>query len=148
MSKPYIQKTHNKKEFIDRRELDPKPSKRKESYADFLKEITPEDLERILCREFTEQDQEEARDILSNYGLEPSHKEILRVRLAALRLSDGNLQMLEDALDLALESYQDALCAAETPTYRKIPANMPKEDVELVLEEDYSDYKEWVLWDA
>lgn len=145
MSKTYTKATHK----LERQTYNHhKEFSKKTYYDDFLKNLTSEDVDRILCREFSESDLEEAREILANYGLDPSHKHVNRVRVAAVRLSDGNLEKLESSIDLAQQAYQDALAWAETPTYRKIPANMPREDVELVLEEDYTDYKEWVLWDA
>lgn len=50
---------------------------------------------------------------LYRYGMEPHEKEVDRVRLAAVRLSHGNLDRLERFIDATKKDYRDVLMWAE-----------------------------------
>ncbi|HEY8292872.1 MAG TPA: hypothetical protein VIG44_10310 [Thermomicrobiales bacterium] len=69
-----------------------------------------------VARSFPAEERAEALAILSAYGIGPDEPECTRVRLAIIRLSDGNLPRLQYFTDQAKQEYRDVLTwAAETP---------------------------------
>jgi len=58
---------------------------------------------------FPRQEWKEARAVVLEYGTEEHEREIKRVRLAVIKLSDGNLDSLRDAVKEAKADYRDVL---------------------------------------
>jgi len=62
-----------------------------------------------VAHSFPAAERAEALAILSTYGAGPNEPERLRVRLAAVRLSEGRLDRLQYFTDQAKEGYRDVL---------------------------------------
>jgi hypothetical protein len=82
-------------------------------------------LSRLIARDFPDHPQSEVETILSAFGQESWHQEILRVKRACIKLSDGNLDKLRDAVATACIDYRDVLAWAEYPNRMRIPAGEP-----------------------
>ena len=63
----------------------------------------------------TEADRKEVRSSLAEYGVATYEREVLRVRLAILRLSAGQLDRVRELVGLAKRDYRDVLMWAEFP---------------------------------
>lgn len=108
--------------------------------------IASEDVNRVLLRDFAEHDVEEARVILQGYGVEDWHRETDRVRIAALKLADGDLTRLRIAIDTAKADYRDVLGPAEYPGYLKEvtpSANLSPEERQRIIDADSEQYDDW-----
>lgn len=75
------------------------------------------DLDRVIARDFPNIDAKTVKAALEQYGSEPWHNEPLRVRMACLKLADGDLARLEKYVADALTDYRDVLAWAEYPAY-------------------------------
>lgn len=83
-----------------------------------------------------------AEDVLSQY----SKWEELRVRLAVLKLAEGNLDKLERNIALAQQDYRDVLAAAEYPnTFGawNIKKNDP-DKYKALQQQDQEQYDAWI----
>ena len=83
-------------------------------------------------------------EALNEYG----QKERLRVQLAVLKLSNGNLATLRDHVAVARQDFRDVLVAAEYPEYSKqgmmeVP-KMPVEEQRRITESDWAQYEAWI----
>jgi hypothetical protein len=107
--------------------------------------VAPADVERIVRRDFPEQ-VEHVMEILRDYGAEDSQREVDRVRLAILKLANGDLQKLRQQLNVAKCDYRDVLAPAEYPGYLRaapalsLPANA---DQNGIVSSDWEQYDVW-----
>ena len=102
---------------------------------------TEADLERIIARDFSSESIPAVRALLSRYGTEDWHREILRVQMACLKCANGDLQALEQEAEAACRDYRDVLSAAEYPSYFR--ARTP-EAKDRAIEEDWKQLQEWL----
>ena len=108
--------------------------------------IGPEDVERIVWREFPDQ-AAQVLSLLGEYGSEDWHREPERVRLAALKLAAGSIDRLRTVLGTAKADYRDVLAAAEYPEYsRRIDPSQPvaEEERERIIAADWKQYCAWL----
>jgi len=82
---------------------------------------------------------------LSRYGEEPHEYESIRVRLAILRLSGGDLGKLRNGVATAKRDYRDILAYAEYPRQADHDSwkLTPEQNAELEAE-DRRDYERWL----
>jgi hypothetical protein len=93
-----------------------------------------------------------ALSLLDEYGKQKwnENRELARVRLAILKLAEGNLDRLLDLLIVALSDYRDVLSPAEYPRYaREIspggkPFEKPNSLRDAAIEDDWKQYREWL----
>jgi hypothetical protein len=105
------------------------------------------DVDRVVDRDFPRNLREEAKKILSRYGAEPFHREVDRVRLAALKLASGDLASLRHEVENACCDYRDTLLAAEYPAYAKKLSRMDSlsaEERKKITDADRDQYENWL----
>ena len=102
---------------------------------------TEADLERVLARDYPAGSIPAAKALLERYGPEDWHREILRVRMACLKLAAGDLKALEREVGCACMDYRDVLGPAEYPTWDR--ARTP-EAKERAIERDWKQLQEWL----
>lgn len=107
----------------------------------------PGALERMLAVVFPAEGlREAARTQLFRYGHELRDRDPGRVRLAILKLSDGDLLKLDKMVDLACQDYRDVLAMAEYPAYMKlepgIDPNSPA--AQAAIKSDRDQYEAWL----
>ncbi len=109
-------------------------------------DVTGEDVTRIALRDFGEQQVALVLSILDEYGKQTWNNPSARVRLAILKLANGDLDRLLDHTQVAIQDYRDVLAYAEYPRYmREVGFDDPPEDVKnTVIEEDWQQYCEWL----
>ena len=108
-------------------------------------EVTPEDVERIVRRDYASADSAAAMALLERYGEESWHREIDRVRLAALKLAAGDLARLSAQVDSACGDYRDVLGAAEFPRYLdRYDKNLDDEHKREIIDADWKEYQQWL----
>ena len=107
--------------------------------------VTDEDVKRIALRDFGEEKVALALSILDEYGEPDGTRPSPRVRLAILKLANGDLDILGDVTKTAIEDYRDVLAAAEYPKYsREIGfGTVPESMKRAVIDEDWKQYQEW-----
>ena len=102
---------------------------------------TNEDLERIVTRDFGNERHTEIGNILDKYGTEKSNRDPLRVRMACLKLANGNIDELKKYVEIACQDYRDVLAWAEYSAYmRATNAEQRKEAVE----DDWRELQAWL----
>ena len=109
--------------------------------------IDSEDVERIIIRDYCNDSHEEARRILSRYGVESYQREVDRVRLATLKLASGDIDQLRHEVENACCDYRDTILAAEYPTCgRKMLKidSLSKEELEKITGSDRDQYEKWL----
>jgi hypothetical protein len=102
--------------------------------------VTEADLARVLEREFPGAARSKAGAVLAGYGRETWHREPTRVKLAILKLAQGDLARLEEFTKVASTDYRDVLAWAEYPAYFKAP----KPERDAAIERDWSQYVRWL----
>jgi hypothetical protein len=108
--------------------------------------VTSEDVERIVQRDFPADKVPEAAAILDQYGKESWHREVHRVRVAALKLAEGNIERLRCEIEGAKRDYRDVLAAAEYPGYFKRvpgPGKLPADQEKRIIDADWKQYQDW-----
>ena len=110
-----------------------------------ITELTPELTRLLIERLFAIEEREKAAELLDSYGSAAHEREPIRVRVAALKLSDGILDKLESAIDHAKRDYRDVLAWAEYPTELTQPTwRMPDDEVARIRGADRSQYLAWL----
>lgn len=112
-----------------------------------IPQVTPDDVERVVRRDFPADEYTTVTAMLNEYGTEKWHRGPARVQLAALKVANGNVQKLRACIDSAKSDYRDALVAAEYPSYRKIGfrvRELPENERHRIIGEDWRQYEEWL----
>jgi hypothetical protein len=108
--------------------------------------VTEADFERLLAREFPN-DAAAARGILEQYGTEKWERDfgLLRVRIAVLKLAEGNLESLQRHLATAKQDPRDVVAFAEYPAAFGA-WNRPKStdtEEQQRYDADWNQYAQW-----
>ena len=107
--------------------------------------VTAADVDRIVARDFPPGDRARVMAALEEYGRESWHNEIVRVRVALLKLAAGDAARLAIDLDVAKTDYRDVLAAAEYPLYSLRPfEKMPDAEREQIIASDWAQYQDWL----
>lgn len=101
------------------------------------------DVRRIVERDYPAQ-LRTALAVLDQYGSEPWHKEIPRVRLSALKLAAGDIWALQSQVRSACRDSRDVLSAAEYPAYSTASSTLGPDDVQALLTADRRAYDAWL----
>lgn len=105
--------------------------------------ITPEDVDRIVRRDYPSDMIDEVFALLEGY----ESREPYRVRLAALKLACGNIDDLKRYVEWAKMDYRDVIAPAEYPLASKkwsAMKNMADDEVEEIYARDWEQYQEWL----
>ena len=108
-------------------------------------QLTPEIVSLLVDRLFVNEDRAKAMELLDSYGTAAHEREQIRVRIAALKLSEGQIDKLEHAVMRAKRDYRDVLAWAEYPqelvhaTWR-----MSDEEVAQIRGADKAQYLTWL----
>ena len=107
-------------------------------------DVTEEDVTRVVIRDFGESHIATITSILAEYGSSP------RVRLAILKLSNGDIGQLKEATKTAIEDYRDVLAAAEYPRYFSEVGfdNIPESKEQAIVDDDWNQYRDWLERDS
>ena len=84
-------------------------------------ELTLAILSSLIGRLFPPEERAAAAALLAGYGGQPGAPEPLRVRVALLKLSEGNVERLRALVADAHRDYRDVLAWAEYPTEMASP---------------------------
>ena len=108
-------------------------------------EISPEDVERILHRDYAAEEVAAARLQLERYGSESWQHATDRVRLAALKLADGDLRRLRTEIDTACVDYRDVIGPAEYPRYlARGGPGLDDATRREIFDADWEEYQQWL----
>lgn len=104
------------------------------------------DVERVVRRNYPAREVAGVLGALEEYGGQSWHREIPRVRLAVLKLANGDGQKLRAALATANADYRDVLSCAEYPAYlSKIsPSAADPARRQRAIAADWAQYREWL----
>ncbi len=85
-------------------------------------------------------------EILQEYGKQEWNKPGPRVRLAILKLANGDLSQLKEHTKVAIQDFRDVLAMAEYPRWTKeIGFDRKARKVErAVIDDDWRQYCEWL----
>jgi hypothetical protein len=108
--------------------------------------VTEGDVKRIALRDFGDAQVALVLSILDEFGKQDWNRPDPRVRLAILKLANGNLDRLLDESRTAIQDYRAVLSEAEYPRYsRKIGLGDDPESVQrAVIDDDWRQYREWL----
>jgi hypothetical protein len=111
--------------------------------------VTSNDVERIVRRDYSETQFSSVIDVLKIYEQSPSgRRELARVQLAALKLANGDPDALRRHINTAVRDFRDVLGPAEYPEYsRKIAfrsREFPAVEKERIIDSDWDQYQRWL----
>jgi len=109
-------------------------------------DVTDADVRRIALRDFGESQLPLVQSLLEEYGKQEWNRPGARVRLAILKLAQGDMDRLLDAISVAIEDPRDVLAQAEYPGYmREIGFGKVAENVkQSVIDDDWRQYHDWL----
>jgi hypothetical protein len=108
-------------------------------------ELTQELVSHIVDRLFTGEARTAALNLLESYGSAAHEREPIRIRVAALKLSNGRIDELEHLIAHARQDYRDVLAWAEFPEELVRPTwNLPEDRVAQIRAADRAQYLEWL----
>jgi|SRR5271169_2725829 len=132
------------------------------SLADFLKRLSfgrgrhvaqpvpdvgPNDVERIVRRDFPNEQFVDVMTILDECGTKNVERGRPRVQLAALKLAQGSVEKLRPLVEDARRDYRDVLVWAEYPSYHKIgfrARELPIKEQRRIIDSDWKQYEGWL----
>jgi hypothetical protein len=113
-----------------------------------LPQATQADIERVVRRDFPA---EQYSDVMATLGGLDSRWEGVRVRLAALKLAEGNMEALKKQIAIANRDFRDVLVAAEYPgrwkvtsTFYDLPKKVSKKERQRIVDADWQQYQSWL----
>ena len=110
-----------------------------------IPEVSPEDVERVVQRDYVVPEVAAARLQLERYGTESWQRAADRVRLAALKLAAGDLRRLETAIDTACADYRDVIGPAEYPRYlAQSVQDLDDTRKQQIFDADWDEYQQWL----
>ena len=108
-------------------------------------ELTPELVDLLIARLVPAEGRAIVSNLLADYGRQPHEREPLRVRVALLKLSEGNLDRLRALIADAQRDYRDVLAWAEYPAEMASPASgLSSADQARIREADRGQYLAWL----
>lgn len=103
---------------------------------------------RKIKKYWPDQDPEEILKILQRSSMDKYEKESHRVQLAIIKLSEGDLEKLEEYLDLAKKDYRDVLTFAEYPEEMRMGfigmQDLSEEEAQALRQRDREQYLSWL----
>src|SRR6185295_13742917 len=84
-----------------------------------IPDVSDEDVKRIAVREFGDAQVALVLSILEEFGKQAWNRPDPRVKLAILKLAQGDLDRLLDETQTAIQDYRDVLSKAEYPRYTR-----------------------------
>jgi hypothetical protein len=113
-------------------------------------ERTAEDVERIVRREFPAEEFADVMAILNEYVPRYNDRPFT-VQLAALRLANGSVPRLRNAIESARLDYRDVIMPAVCPSYSKIGGILRKDrrgpserERRKIFESERQQYEDWI----
>ena len=108
-------------------------------------ELTAALVEALVARLFTPEVRAEAASVLAQYGTQTHEREEIRVRVAALKLSDGSLSRLRELIAHAKRDHRDVLARAEYPEeMRSLTWRLPPAEQARIRTADRAQYLAWL----
>ena len=105
--------------------------------------VTRKHVERIVRRDFPAEQFSEVMAALDEYGKESYEREIERVRLDILKLANGKMDSLQQAIKSAKSDYRDVIFMAEYPSSRWDTFKLPAEEKKQIYSKDWQQYLAW-----
>ena len=110
-------------------------------------QISAEDVDRLIRRDFPLEQFADVKAVLTEYQSGPWKVSADRVRMAVLKLSDGDLTRLRTHIEMAKRDFRDVLAYAEYPAYMRTGfgvGNLPKTEQSRIIDRDWQQYEEWL----
>ena len=110
-------------------------------------DVSETDVARVVRRDFAPDQIDAVMTILNEYGTAEGQRGYHRVRLAALKLANGNIDQLRRQINIAKLDYRDVLAPAEYPDYMKmVPPSekIAEDDRQKIIRSDWDQYQSWL----
>lgn len=108
--------------------------------------VTPEDVDRLVMREFPEH-YKELTQLLAEFRSKRFPGEEDRVRAAVLKMAAGDYGQIPQLIDSARQDSRDVLAAAEYPNYLKKRqrerARLSESEKQAIYDADWRQFDEW-----
>jgi hypothetical protein len=115
-----------------------------------IPDVAQEDVERIVRRDFPAEQFPEIIAVLGEFD-SPWESTRIRVRIAVLKLADGDVKALRKNVALANQDYRDILVLAEYPGYwratssvRSLPPTLSANERQDITDADWKQYQNWL----
>jgi hypothetical protein len=115
------------------------------SDSDYVPLVTPQDVLRIVNRDFPEDERAGVLLTLKGYGTEAWHRERERVCAAVLKLSAGNAANVRTYVEIAKVDYREVVGPAEEQDFFKdITRLMSDREHEQTRRDKLAHYLDWL----
>jgi hypothetical protein len=107
--------------------------------------VTDSDIKRIIKRDFPQFEITEIENILKMYRAE-SEKGRNRVYASILKLSNGNIDLMEEYIEKANRDYRDVIALSEYPNYSEyaFDDNLSEKKEKQLINDDWVQYEDWL----
>ncbi len=109
-----------------------------------IPKVTMADVERIVKRDYPSECFDEVMRILDQYHSEYSKSGGARIKLAVLKLANGEFAKIQEYVDVAIIDFRDVLSLAEYPAYNHKTFMLPDAEQESIITKDWKQYQEWL----
>ncbi len=112
-----------------------------------IPDVSRSDVERIIRRDYPETQVEGIVEMLNRLSFGSIPLNVHRIRLAVLKLANGNREEIRRYIQVALTDFRDVLTLAEHPNYSQdvIPGvRLPQKRLEQICEQDWQQYQDWL----
>jgi hypothetical protein len=117
-------------------------------FADFVPDVTREDVVRVVARDFPDVEQGRALSLLGEYPPETDSGDPARTHLAILKLSGGDIARIRELVAVARQDFRDVIATAEYPEWFAAGfaavQQMAPEQVDALKARDWSQYQAWL----
>ncbi len=116
--------------------------------SDFVPAIDEDKVGRLVARDYPDDVAGRVFSMLEAYGAKSHQLECDRVRVAVLRLANGDLLELQRQLAVAASDFRDVIAAAEYPSQMKLGfvsmERLAPEKRQEFRERDWREYSDWL----
>lgn len=112
-----------------------------------IPQVTSGDIDRIVRRDFPASLYDSVTAILNQYKEAVKTNGVYRVRLAALKVADGDIEKLRTTIQTANVDFRDVITEAEYPTIFQIGfprESIDKSEKQRIEQEDWEQYEKWL----
>ena len=108
--------------------------------------VTPQDVERVIARDFKPEERSLATEELARYRLAGNKEVPARVQLAVLKLAAGDLERLRMNVEVALADFRDVIASAEYPRCLRVDSlgSLSWLARSRLYGADWKEYKAWL----
>ena len=106
--------------------------------------VSEEAVIRVVSRDFSDADVSKILNILNGLVVVGTERTMARVKLAVLKLSNGDMDALKSFIKEANDDFRDVIGTAEYPNYPWYGSQLSEREQQRIINEDSKQYEKWL----